>query len=401
MSQPSSKQATILVIDDESHELTLLTVALTRRGYRVQQADNGPLGLELARSAPPDLILLDIMMPDMDGYQVCRRLKEDAKTGDIPVIVISALERVDDKIEAFSAGAVDYIPKPFVVSEMLARVKTHLALRAAQKQLEEKSEIIEQLNESLEQRVIRRTQALQDEIAQHKQTEALLQEQRAQSRLLAARLTEVEEIERRQLARELHDLAGQNLTALSVTLKIAQTQISNSLHNQELSEQLTARLDDASDLIKETTKRIRNVMDNLRPPALEDYGLLAALRWYGEEFSARTNISVAVRGEALAPRPAASVEAALFRIVQEALTNVARHAQAAQAVVTVETDLETIRMVIADDGIGFDTEGAPKSDHRQRWGLLTMVERAEAVGGSCWVESLPAEGTKVIVEVEL
>jgi len=401
MSQPSSKQANILVIDDESHELTLLTVALTRRGYRVQQADNGPLGLELARSAPPDLILLDIMMPDMDGYQVCRRLKEDAKTGDIPVIVISALERVDDKIEAFSAGAVDYIPKPFVVSEMLARVKTHLALRAAQKQLEEKSEIIEQLNESLEQRVIRRTQALQDEIAQHKQTEALLQEQRAQSRLLAARLTEVEEIERRQLARELHDLAGQNLTALSLTLKIAQTQISNSLHNQELSEQLTARLDDASDLIKETTKRIRNVMDNLRPPALEDYGLLAALRWYGEEFSARTNISVAVRGDALAPRPAASVEAALFRIVQEALTNVARHAQAAQAVVTVETDLETIRMVIADDGIGFDTEGAPKSDHRQRWGLLTMVERAEAVGGSCWVESLPAEGTKVIVEVEL
>jgi signal transduction histidine kinase len=226
-------------------------------------------------------------------------------------------------------------------------------------------------------------------------------QQREQLRALTARLAEAEEVERRQLARELHDQAGQNLTALSLNLRMAHNQISKAEKlTEEKIEQVGTRLDDSLALVKETTKRIRNVMDYLRPPALEEYGLVAALRWYGQEFTSRTNIAVMVQGEEPEPRLSAFTETALFRIAQEALTNVSSHAQATQVEVKLTVDQAMVCLVIADNGVGFEFEHPAKRDERQHWGLLNMVERAQAVGGQCRVESAPGEGTRVIVEVK-
>lgn len=126
----------ILVVDDALINLKLLTEILIKRGYRVRPASSGQLALKSVAAATPDLILLDIKMPDMDGYEVCRRLKSDERSRSIPVIFISALDEAADKLKGFDAGGVDYVVKPFHAAEVLARVETHLTLRRLQKQLE-------------------------------------------------------------------------------------------------------------------------------------------------------------------------------------------------------------------------------------------------------------------------
>jgi signal transduction histidine kinase len=232
------------------------------------------------------------------------------------------------------------------------------------------------------------------DITERKRAEETLHQYAERIRALAAKQAEVTEAERQRLARELHDQVGQNLTALSINLNIVRTQMP-----EEAAAQVCSRLDDSLSLVEQTTERIRDVMADLRPPMLDDYGLVAALHWYGEQFAWRTDIAVAVEGEEPAPRLAARVENALFRIAQEALTNVAKHAQATQVTVTTEAVSGTLRLVVADDGIGFDQAHLAESDGGLGWGLLTMAERAEAVGGRCRVESDPGQGTQVIVEV--
>jgi sigma-B regulation protein RsbU (phosphoserine phosphatase) len=127
----------ILIVDDTPANLQLLSKMLSERGYRVRPVPNGSLALSAAQLEPPDLVLLDIRMPEMDGYAVCEQLKADEKTSDIPVIFISALDATQDKVKAFRVGGLDYITKPFQLEEVLARVETHLALRKLQKQLQE------------------------------------------------------------------------------------------------------------------------------------------------------------------------------------------------------------------------------------------------------------------------
>ncbi|MBN1262642.1 MAG: hybrid sensor histidine kinase/response regulator [Anaerolineae bacterium] len=129
-------QGNILIVDDTPANLRLLSSMLSEQGYKVRSVLNGQMALTAAQAAPPDLVLLDIRMPDMDGYAVCEALKQDERTADIPIIFISALDATQDKVKAFTVGGVDYITKPFQFDEVLARVRTHLALRALQKELE-------------------------------------------------------------------------------------------------------------------------------------------------------------------------------------------------------------------------------------------------------------------------
>ncbi|MFQ5857357.1 MAG: ATP-binding protein [Anaerolineae bacterium] len=240
------------------------------------------------------------------------------------------------------------------------------------------------------------------DITEHRRAEEALQQHADRLLALTAQLAEAEEAERQRLARELHDQVGQNLTALGINLNIIRSQLP-----EEAAAPVRSRLDDSLSLVEQTAERIRDVMANLRPPVLDDYGLVATLHWYGEQFARRTDIAIAVEGEEPVPRLAARVENALFRIAQETLTNVAKHAQATQVTVTVEVEGGTLRLVVADDGIGFDpsttlrASPAPLADPDggRGWGLLTMTERAEVVGGRCHIESYPGQGTRVIVEV--
>lgn len=153
--QELNQEGTILVVDDTPVNVHLLATALSQHNYNVISAVNGVLALQAAVTREPDLILLDIMMPGIDGYEVCTRLKNDPQTRDIPVIFISAIDDVLDKVKAFGIGGADYITKPFRIEEVLARVEHQLSLRSLQKRLEEQNE------------------RLQSEIQERKKAEAL------------------------------------------------------------------------------------------------------------------------------------------------------------------------------------------------------------------------------------
>lgn len=133
-------RGSILIVDDLPDNLRLLFSLLMPQGYEVGKALNGQMALKSATSNPPDLILLDINMPNMDGYEVCQRLKADANTKEIPVIFISALNDVWDKVKAFKVGGIDYITKPFQAEEVLARVENQMKIQSLQKALRKEQE---------------------------------------------------------------------------------------------------------------------------------------------------------------------------------------------------------------------------------------------------------------------
>ena len=135
--QAGASKGDILIVDDTPANLRLLTQMLAEQGYHVRPVPEGSMALAAVQAEPPDLILLDIRMPGMNGYEVCEHLKADTLTCDIPIIFISALDAIQDKVRAFTVGGVDYVTKPFQVEEVLARVETHLALRNLQKQLQD------------------------------------------------------------------------------------------------------------------------------------------------------------------------------------------------------------------------------------------------------------------------
>lgn len=149
--EPTPK-ADILAIDDTPENLALLSQMLTERGYKVRSVTKGSTAIRGARAAPPDLILLDVKMPEMNGYEVCKQLKSDQRTHHIPVIFISALEDVFDKVKGFQAGGIDYITKPFQLEEVLARLNTHLTIRQLQIKLQTQ-------NSQLQQEIAKKTAA--------------------------------------------------------------------------------------------------------------------------------------------------------------------------------------------------------------------------------------------------
>lgn len=142
--QPTLYKADILVVDDKPDNLRLLSTMLTEQGYKVRKVISGELALKACQIMPPDLILLDINMPNMNGYMVCQKLKSSSETQDIPVIFISALDDVLDKVEAFAYGGADYITKPFEIQEVLARVKNQLTIRQLQKKLQLQNDLLSQ-----------------------------------------------------------------------------------------------------------------------------------------------------------------------------------------------------------------------------------------------------------------
>ncbi|GBO56241.1 response regulatory protein [Pseudanabaena sp. lw0831] len=135
-----SKNASILIVDDTIYNVQLLSLLLIKQGYEVQKATSGLEALDKVNQQLPDIILLDIRMPDINGYEVCTRLKANPVTKDVPIIFISSIEESSDKVEAFSVGGVDYISKPFQLIEVLARIETHLRLCSLQKKLQEQNE---------------------------------------------------------------------------------------------------------------------------------------------------------------------------------------------------------------------------------------------------------------------
>jgi PAS domain S-box-containing protein len=215
-----------------------------------------------------------------------------------------------------------------------------------------------------------------------------------QMRNIAMRLQEVEELERQELATVLHDRVGQNLTGLNLNLKILQNQL-----NGDTEPEIHKRLEDSLRMVEETTHKIRDVMADLNPPILDEYGLMAAIKWYSNDFANRTRIVTKVAGDRSDLELDIGVQKILFRLIQESLNNVAKHAQANQVEITVTSEPEYVKFTVKDDGIGFNIEENKKTSFEPHWGLLSMQQRAATIGAELVINSSPGSGTEVCIRI--
>jgi len=230
------------------------------------------------------------------------------------------------------------------------------------------------------------------DIDDRKRAEGALQQSAHRLQQLSRQLLVVQEEERRNLARELHDSLGATLTALSINLAALRERAGTE-------REARARIDDSAALVKSTGLAIENMVAGLRPPMLDDHGLAAALEWYGRQFSDRVGVIVSVQAPESGLRLAPEAGIALFRIAQEALNNVAKHARAKRVAINLWQSDDEFVMSISDDGVGLPTE--EKAHQRTGLGMVTMRERAQAVDGRFDVERLPQGGTRVTVSVPL
>lgn len=234
------------------------------------------------------------------------------------------------------------------------------------------------------------------DITERKRAEDSLLNLTRELRQVWRQLSAVEEADRRWLAGELHDSIGGALAALNLNLTIIRDRLPG-----EARPALEPRLNDSIGLLEETDETVRSLMAQLRPPVLDDYGVAKAVRWYMDQIAARADLKATFRLSGTDVRLPAEVEIALFRVAQGALTNVAKHAGARAVAVSIDYAPESLRMVIADDGQGFVVEATHADMGCPHWGLVTMRERAESIGGHCTIESAPGTGTRVTIVVPI
>lgn len=228
MNETRASGVNILIVDDTPFNLRFLSDILSREGYITHTTTDGQEAVQLAQTLCPDLVLLDIMMPGLSGYEVCSQLKANEKTYDIPVIFLSALNQELDKVQAFTVGGVDYITKPFQVKEVLARIETHLTLRRLQKNLEE------------------RNLSLQREIAERKLVEEALRRQTAE---LEARNAELDAF--------AHTVAHDLKTPLTAVVGFSD------LLQKRYSQIPVEKLGDTLSIIAQNGRRMANIIDEM------------------------------------------------------------------------------------------------------------------------------------------
>lgn len=490
---------TILIVDDTPANLALVAHMLEDQGLRLVVAQGGAEALRRVALAPPDLILLDVMLPDIDGFEVCRRLKAgSAEVAQVPVIFMTALNGMTEKMTGFSVGAVDYLTKPLQVPEVLARISTHLQLSRMRTQLARQNALLRQENvqrrsaqlilqryrDSLEQQVAARTVALREserqfrtlsdnlpdpicrydkclalvyanpahaqvvagsdlplmpatlqsvldtgepaevtlyvrspqgevrylalravaeygpddevmgvltiarDMTDQKCAEQELARSHAQLRDLGAYRDVGAEDERKNIARELHDELGQTLTALRMMVRLLPVRLGVQLPA------LSEHVQGMTELVDRTIGVVRGVVASLRPTAL-DLGIGSALGWLVEEFrkhdDAVCRLVVRLHDSAPCERQAL----ALFRIAQESLTNISRHAAATEVQVLLRVRSGAWELQISDNGRGFD----PAVSRTGSFGLLGMRERVLTFGGRVQLLSSPGQGTRVVVTI--
>lgn len=229
-----------------------------------------------------------------------------------------------------------------------------------------------------------------------KSLNSMLNSMDLQRKKAAASVIKAQEEERKRIARELHDETSQSLTGLVIGIRMVQEIIPNDLP------EVIERLGNINDLAHATLNEVHTMAIRLRPSVLDDLGLAAALRSYSKEFSEITGIKVEMQLLGMSQRLTPELETVLYRVVQEALTNVARHSGATNCRVTLKRRERSINGVIEDDGTGFDSQGVMMSDEKGRGlGLHGMKERIELVGGSLEFDSRPNDGTSIFIEVPL
>jgi two-component system, sensor histidine kinase and response regulator len=361
MDMPPGSKGNVLIVDDTPDNLRLLSAMLTDQAYDVRSVKSGSAALMVVQAEPPDLILLDINMAGMNGYEVCQRLKSQPKAASIPIIFISALNEVFDKVKAFTVGGVDYISKPFQVEEVLVRVENQLNLH-------------------------RLRQQLQDRNHQLQQTEAELRRSLQQEQALNQRMEQLAAVaERHRIARDIHDSLGHALVALNIQMETALDLW------EESPDEAYSLLQEAKGLGSQALRSVRESVAEIRSDPLQGQSLTAMLQQLTQNFQRTSGIPVQSQ-LAMPSVLSQAISTAIYRVVQEGLTNIQKHADATAVHLHLKSTQNGLMMTLQDNGKGFTIEA-----NRSGFGLQGMQERVMALGGSLKIASQPQQGCQITV----
>ena len=359
-------KADILLVDDDQRNLTALQALVEPLGQNVMLARSGKEALQLVLQHNFAVILLDVRMPDMDGFETARMIRSRAQSQHTPIILLTGVSlEMESAFRGYEVGAVDYLMKPVVPEVVRSKVSVFVELH-------------------------RKNAALSNDIRERKGVEDQLRDSQVQLRALAARLISVREEERTRIAREIHDELGQALTGLKLDVTWLARRLSGDQHV------LVEKAESMCRLIDSTVQLVRKLSTGLRPQILDEMGLGAAICWQAAEFQKRVGIRCRLKlpDEQIAPDKELST--AVFRIFQEVLTNVARHAGASSVDVDLSISGDKLILTVADDGIGISEE---QIRSHNSLGLLGMRERAQVFGGEIIIRGEAGRGTTVSVSI--
>jgi signal transduction histidine kinase len=361
----------VLLVEDSEDDAALVLAELKRAGYELlSERVYSAQALQDALSRREwDFVIADYSMPSFTGLEALKLVRRSGR--DMPFIVVSGTIGEDVAVDAMKAGANDYL-----IKDRLARLAP-----AVERELREATE-----------RRDRRVAESELRESENRYRGAM-QEANLRLQSLSSRMLEVQESERRHIARELHDEIGQALTAVKLHLQSAM---------RRCGPEARQPLEECVLITDQALDQVRNLSLNLRPSQLDDLGLVAALRWQIGRQAAASGLHTEFEADELNERLDATLETACFRFVQEAMTNVVRHAQARNAWIEARRNDDRLRVSVRDDGRGFDVAAATREAiARGSLGLLGMQERVGLAGGRLNVSSRPGEGTTIVAEFPL
>ena len=346
-----SDKINILMVDDHPGKLLSYEAILKELGENLIAAHSGTEALKHLLKTDVSIILIDVSMPGMDGFELAKMIREHPRFQDTAIIFISALHLTDrDVLQGYEHGAVDYISVPIIPELLRAKVRVFAALWRKKREVD----------------------------------------------MLNGRLMSLQDDERRHIARELHDSVGQLLAAVGMNNDSVLVEAG------KLSPDAARHLADNGDMIREISSQIRTTSYLLHPPLLDEVGLASALRWYIDEFAKRSGIKVELSISNNIGPFSKQIEISIFRIVQECLTNVHRHADSQTAAIEIEQDDDQLMIKIADAGHGIPPEKQSllHSSAQGGVGFRGMRERLLLVNGTLEVQS-GSDGTRVLVSIPL
>jgi signal transduction histidine kinase len=354
----------ILLVDDERRNLVALRELLAGEDRELRLAASGEDALRAALEQDFAVVLLDVRMPGLDGFETARLLRGRERSRATPIIFLTAAaDELESVFRGYEVGAVDYLVKPLVPEVLRSKVAVFVELQ-------------------------RKSAALAAEIGERRRAEERLRESEERLRELAAHLVTVREEERAHIAREIHDELGQVLTGLKMDV----SWLAARLEAQALLHKTAAM----NELIESTIRAVRRISSGLRPEVLDDMGLVAGIDWQVKEFQKRSGVRCRVALPAEGATFGAELSLTTFRIFQEILTNVARHARATRLEVELSRQDGRLVLEVADNGVGIVPE---QMDGRRSLGLLGMQERARRLGGEVRIQGEAGKGTRVVVSV--